>query len=79
MEIPSRKEVDAEFEKILKLHECYCFAVANADDEHLRRRITEIGKEHLVSKINAIRYSLEIVTQRKKDELRKKIAELGKY
>lgn len=74
----SKKEVNAEFEKIRKLYECYCFAVSNADDEHLRKKITEIAREHLSAKINGIKYSVQIVAQREKDELRRKIAELGK-
>lgn len=78
MQVLSEKEVKAEFEKIRKLYECYCFAVSNADDEHLRKRITEIAQDHLSARINAIKYSVKIVAQKERDELRKKIDELGK-
>lgn len=78
MQPPSKKEVKAELEKIRKLYECYCFAVSNADDEHLRKKIIEISQEHLLAKIDAMKYSVLIPIQIKKDALRKKIAELGK-
>jgi len=57
---------------------CYHFAVSNADDGHLRRKISEIAREHLAAKINAIKYSVLIAVQAKKDELIKKMSELGK-
>jgi hypothetical protein len=76
--MPSEKEVNAHFEKIMEVYECYRFLVSNADDEHLKKKITEIAREHLVSKIREIEYITLIAVQIKKDELLKKMAELGK-
>lgn len=78
MQPTSKNEIKQEFDKIAKLYDCYRFAVSNADDENLKKRITEIAQAHLLSKVDALVYSVKIPADMRMDELRKRIAELGR-
>ncbi len=75
MKAPTKKEIEQETEKMQKVFECYRYLLANADDEGLRKKITDLGREHLSSILNGLKYSVVLPTQDKirelQDELKK--------
>jgi hypothetical protein len=66
---PSEKEVKKEEEKIRKIYDCYRYLLANAQDEGLRKKITELAREHVLSKVNEATYSVELPLRNRLHEL----------
>jgi hypothetical protein len=72
----SKRQIEKEMEKIRKLHECYGFALANADNENLKNKIMEIAQAHLNAKLSALTCSAGNAREARINELRKSILKL---
>ena len=75
MHPPSRKEIEAELEKLRKLYECYSFLYSDANDEPMRKRILELSRSHILAKVNTLYYSVDIPARKKLDEMRKELSQ----
>lgn len=64
-------------EKIEKIYQCYSYLVQNCDDEALRKKLSELAKEHLLFKINEASYSVEIPLQERKYQIEKLLKKLN--
>ncbi len=77
MTAPSKKEIQKETEAMHKIYECYRYLLANTgSDEVLREKIDAIAREHLLSKMKEMQYSVEIPLQNRKRELEELLKKL---
>jgi hypothetical protein len=72
---PSEKRVNDEFEKMKKLYDAYRFIYANADNEAMKRKITEMAQEHLSAITDTIHYDTMMSLEERRAYIRKKITE----
>jgi hypothetical protein len=60
-----------------KIYDCYCFLLQNTgSDDVLHKKIDSLGREHLLSKLNEIKFSAENVDQNKLQELEKRFKKM---
>jgi hypothetical protein len=69
VEMPSKKEIKKETEKIKKIYECYRYLVANAGSEVLRKKIEALAQEHILSKVDEVSYAVELPAMKRRQEL----------
>jgi hypothetical protein len=77
MKMPSKQEIEKELEIQTKLYDCYYFAISNATDENMRKRISELAVEHLSAKLQSLYYGVKIPVDKRMVELRRNIEGLG--
>jgi hypothetical protein len=75
MHPPSKKEIEAELEKLRKLYECYSFLYSDADDESMRKKILELSRSHILAKVNALYYIVDIPARKKLDEMKNELSQ----
>jgi hypothetical protein len=76
LKAPTKKEILKEKEKMEKIFQCYNYLIQNCDDEALRKKINDIGREHLLSKMNEVTYSVGIPLQERKRQLEEQLKKL---
>jgi hypothetical protein len=76
LKTPTRKDIKIETEKISKINKCYSYLIHNCDDKVLCEKIMTIRKEHLLSKISEVEYSVEIPLQERKRQLEEELKKL---
>lgn len=78
LKTPSKEKIKEEKEKIKKIRECYIFLLANVNDENLRKKINELSKEHILSIIDEVSYSVQLPAQNRIRELDDELKKLKK-
>jgi hypothetical protein len=69
MEMPSKKEIKKAKEKMQKIYAHYRYLADNAGNDVLRKKIEELAREHINSKIDELYYGVELPLQNRRREL----------
>ena len=68
----------AEFDKIRKMYECYSYLYENADDEPTRRKIVDLGTEHILAKTESVTLLKKMEFRMERERLLKLISDFKK-